>query len=130
MKFDDLLAQPDVSDKLQSSGQGFREAVKFYLPKFLLGPVFHCFHYFKYIGEFSDTFGGYLIHDVLFQTELLTKLTPFKEDKDSLEQVAAMLSPLQGKLSSACSSSVLVSNFLSGKPVRKQSEVFHRLELQ
>merc|ERR1719232_2032914 len=37
-----------------------------------------------------------------------------------------MLSPLQGKLSSACSSSVLVSNFLSGKPVRKQSEVFHR----
>ena len=56
----------------------------------------------------------------------MTKLTPFKEDKDSLEQVAAMLSPLQGKLSNACSSSVLVSNFLSGKPVRKQSEVFHR----
>ena len=63
---------------------------------------------------------------MFYFTELLTKLTPFKEDKDSLEQVAAMLSPLQGKLSSACSSSVLVSNFLSGKPVRKQSEVFHR----
>ena len=64
-----------------------------------------------------------VIHTLI---ELLTKLTPFKEDKDSLEQVAAMLSPLQGKLTTACSSSVLVSNFLSGKPVRKQSEVFHR----
>ena len=67
-----------------------------------------------------------IIYILFLFSELLTKLTPFKEDKDSLEQVSAMLSPLQGKLSSACSSSVLVSNFLSGKPVRKQSEVFHR----
>ena len=51
VRIDSLMAQPEVGDKLQTSGQGFREAVKFYLPKLLLGPVHHCFHYFKYIGE-------------------------------------------------------------------------------
>jgi hypothetical protein len=39
----------------------------------LLGPVFQCFHYFKYL-------------------ELLTKLTPYKEDRDSLKQVTVFFS--------------------------------------
>ena len=56
-----------------------KEAFKFYLPKLLLGPVYHCFHYFKY-------------------TELLMTLTQAKEDADSLKQVVAMITPLQTKL--------------------------------
>jgi len=106
-KLDTLLAQPEVSDKLQSSGQGFREAVKFYLPKLVLGPVFHCFHYFKYI-------------------ESLTKLTPYSEDKDSLEQVSAMLTPLHNKLVTACAGSQAVCQAQQAGNKRKASDVFQR----
>jgi len=107
LKLEVLLTQPEVSDKLQSSGQGFREAVKFYLPKLVLGPVFHCFHYFTYI-------------------DLLTKLTPYSEDKDSLQQVYAMLTPLKNKLSNAdASSPALLWSSLPGSK-RKFSDVFQR----
>jgi son of sevenless-like protein len=79
---DKLLPKQFVSEALRSCGKGFREAVKFYLPKLLLEPVYHCFHYFNYI-------------------EMLRKLTPSREESDTLKQVVAMLTPLKKKLKTA-----------------------------
>ncbi|TRY78935.1 hypothetical protein TCAL_01723 [Tigriopus californicus] len=73
---------PKQSDALRTCGKGFREAIKFYLPELLLGPIHHCFHYFNYI-------------------EWLMKSTPSNDDHTTLMGVSSMLTPLKKKLNQA-----------------------------
>lgn len=74
----DLVNSQDAS-KLSSAGQGFRGAVKYYLPKLLLGPIWHAFSYFEYV-------------------RLLVNLSPSAEDKEVFEQVQGLLNPLEVRL--------------------------------
>lgn len=73
-----LVNQQDVS-KLSSAGRGFREAVKYYLPKLLMAPIWHAFSYFEYVRS-------------------LMELSPSQEDKEVFEQVQGLLSPLETSL--------------------------------
>lgn len=70
------------ASKLTTAGHGFREAVKFYLPKLLLGPIWHAFLYLEYVN-------------VLLQ---LSHTINNKEDRESFEQVQGLLKPMQNEL--------------------------------
>ncbi|KAH8283555.1 hypothetical protein KR018_005580 [Drosophila ironensis] len=69
-----LLSKPGASS-LMSAGHGFRDAVKYYLPKLLLVPVCHAFLYFDYIKHLKD-------------------LSSSQDDIESFEQVQGLLHPL------------------------------------
>ena len=97
---DQILPKQIVSDALRSCGKGFREAVKYCLPKLLLGPIYHCFHYFNYI-------------------DLLRRLTDSKTEAALLKEVASMLTPLKNKLTK-------MVNQAGAAAKRKPGDLFHR----
>ena len=62
-------------------------ALKYVLPKLLIGPVYHCISYFNYIELFKD-------------------LTTSDEDKESFEQTETLLAPIKNVLERVCKRNV------------------------
>lgn len=105
-----LMSRPEANS-LKSAGHGFREAVKFYLPKLLLGPIGHAQLYLDYI-------------------KILLQLSPSQEDKESFVQVQGLLKPLQLGLQSI--SSLLPKEYFArvNSRARRQSAIEKTRELQ
>ncbi|KAH8410197.1 hypothetical protein KR009_008114 [Drosophila setifemur] len=105
-----LLSKPGASS-LISAGHGFRDAVKYYLPKLLLVPVCHAFVYFDYIKHLKD-------------------LSSSQDDIESFEQVQGLLHPLHcdlEKVMAGLSKERMVP--VSGR-VRRQLAIERTRELQ
>lgn len=73
-----LLSKPKAQS-LMAAGHGFREAVKFFLPKLLLAPIGHAFVYIEYVDK-------------------LLPLSTSQEDRESFETVKGLLEPLKFEL--------------------------------
>nr|KAG5688352.1 hypothetical protein BaRGS_032920 [Batillaria attramentaria] len=95
-----LLQREDVGISLKKSGgHGFKDAVKYVLPKLLMGPVYHCLHYFEVIKALIDTSSN-------------------DEDQEVLEQANGLLQALKVRLERRFSGNI---------PKRKPWEISLRL---
>lgn len=105
-----LLNRHD-STKLTTAGHGFREAVKFYLPKLLLGPIWHAFLYLDYV-------------------KMLLELSEHREDRESFEQVQGLLKPMQCELTRALATLPKESGVQVQSRTRRQMAIEKVRELQ
>ncbi|XP_053553616.1 son of sevenless homolog 2 [Bombina bombina] len=70
--FNNLMTKPAVAQYFQSKGEGFKEAVRYVLPRLMLVPVYHCLHYFELL-------------------ELLQERSEDQEDRECLKQAITAL---------------------------------------
>uniref|UniRef100_A0A1I8PMT3 Protein son of sevenless n=1 Tax=Stomoxys calcitrans TaxID=35570 RepID=A0A1I8PMT3_STOCA len=105
-----LLARPDAMS-LMSAGHGFRDAVKYYLPKLLLVPIWHAFMYFDYI-------------------KILMKYSPSQDDIESFEQVQGLLRPLRNDLENIVATLPKESCVAMSSRARRQLAIDRTRELQ
>ncbi|XP_064148515.1 son of sevenless homolog 2 isoform X4 [Loxodonta africana] len=77
--FSKLMARPAVAVHFQSISDGFKEAVRYVLPRLMLVPVYHCWHYFELLKQ-------------------LKACSEEQEDGECLNQAITALMNLQGSM--------------------------------
>ncbi|KAK6489820.1 son of sevenless-like protein 1 isoform X2 [Huso huso] len=81
------LSKPGAALYLQSTSEGFKEAVQYVLPRLLLTPVYHCLHYFEILKQLEEK-------------------SEDEEDKECLKQAITALLNLQSSMERICSKSL------------------------
>lgn len=77
--FSKLMARPAVALHFQSIADGFKEAVRYVLPRLMLVPVYHCWHYSELLKQ-------------------LKACSEEHEDRECLNQAITALMNLQGSM--------------------------------
>ncbi|XP_043192883.1 son of sevenless homolog 2-like isoform X2 [Amphibalanus amphitrite] len=108
-----LLEQTEIYNRLGTAGHGFREAVKYVLPKLLLLPVAHVLKYFDNI-------------------KMLCHLAQTEDDREVLEQAQGMLKPLQTQLERIVSNSgvTVLPRRKAGDPPARNNRSLRQASLQ
>lgn len=94
-----LLKREDLTKTLEAEGHGIKEAMRYVLPKLLLGPIYHCLHYFEVI-------------------KALMAASTCEEDEDCLKQADGLLMTLK---------TMLERKFSGNMPKKKPWETSLRL---
>ncbi|XP_069495078.1 son of sevenless homolog 2 [Ambystoma mexicanum] len=77
--FNNLMAKPAVALHFQLIAEGFKEAVRYVLPRLMLIPVYHCLHYFEVLQQLQDR-------------------SEDEEDRECLKQAITALLNLRGSM--------------------------------
>ncbi|XP_045487201.1 protein son of sevenless isoform X1 [Pieris rapae] len=91
----EIVDNPEYSERLDTAGHGFRLAVKYYLPKLLLTPVSHVFLYHSYVLA-------------------LLQIAPTSDDRESFKQVECNLHPIKKLLTKALGNGPKIDTAIRG----------------
>ncbi|XP_063836470.1 protein son of sevenless [Ostrinia nubilalis] len=84
-----IVDDPALSERLDTAGQGFRLAVKYYLPKLVLAPVAHVLLYHKYVLALLQ------VAPHTDDRESFKQVPPHTDDRESFKQVECNLHPIK-----------------------------------
>ncbi|XP_038219839.1 protein son of sevenless, partial [Zerene cesonia] len=90
-----IVDDPELAERLDTAGHGFRLAVKYYLPKLLLTPVSHVFLYHSYVLA-------------------LLQIAPTSDDRESFKQVECNLHPIKKLLTKALGNGPKIDTAIRG----------------
>ncbi|XP_045508539.1 protein son of sevenless [Colias croceus] len=90
-----IVDDPELAERLDTAGHGFRLAVKYYLPKLLLTPVSHVFLYHSYVLA-------------------LLQIAPTSDDRESFKQVECNLHPIKKLLVKALGNGPKIDTAIRG----------------